>query len=321
MPTEVKLWQIEDDKPKHIQQGRLDLESRLEDWLRDDIGFVNDDLLVIGQQVKVEHGGKIDLVAVDSDANLVILELKRDKTPRDIVAQVLDYASWVQKLDYEDVEKLASDFLPDGKPLEQAFKEKFRDDLPETVNESHRMYIVGSSLDPATERIVQYLAETHRVDINVANFAYFKTSDGAELIGRSMLLDEEAVDNPGIRITPKELRDIAKENGVLDLWDKAFDEFRSISYAGTPTRGRGRQGMLFFRVRHDGSLGWFLRMCPGESSSEKGLSIEIRRSYMSGYFNISEDQIQDVWESEEVTRSFDATRLDNLISLLKQNAP
>ena len=82
MPTEIKLWQIEDNKPKHIQQGRLDLESRLEDWLRDDIGLVNNGLLVIGQQVPTEHTGDIDLLAIDSDANLVILELKGDRTPR-----------------------------------------------------------------------------------------------------------------------------------------------------------------------------------------------------------------------------------------------
>ena len=35
------------------------------------------------------------------------------------------------------------------------------------------MYIVASSLDSSTERIVGYLSETHGVDINVATFAYF----------------------------------------------------------------------------------------------------------------------------------------------------
>ena len=174
MPSEIKLWQIEENTPKPVSQNKLALEERLEKWMIQDVGLVNDDLLVIGQQVRTDYGGIIDLLAVDSDANLVILELKRDKTPRDIVAQVLDYASWVQNLDYEDVEELASDLLDDGKPLEQAFKDKFRDDLPETVNESHRMYIVASSLDPATERIVQYLSETHRVDIKRSQLRLFQ---------------------------------------------------------------------------------------------------------------------------------------------------
>ena len=135
-----------------------------------------------------------------------------------------------------------------------------------------------------------------------------------------MLLDEEAVENRGpTRITPEELRDIAKENDVIDLWNKAIDEFGSISHGATPTRGRGRQGRLFFRVRLDGSIGWFLRMFPGESSSEKGLSIEIQRDYVSRYFNLSQDQIREVCGSED-TNFFDSERLDRLINLLKKSA-
>jgi len=37
-------------------------------------------------------------LALDQDANLIVMELKRDKTPRDIIAQVLDYGSWVREL-------------------------------------------------------------------------------------------------------------------------------------------------------------------------------------------------------------------------------
>ena len=94
------------------------MEARLEGWIRDDVGLVNDGLLVIGQQVPTEHTGDIDLLAMDSEANLVILELKRDRTPRDIVAQTLDYASYVQKLGLSEIQDIVSnaDFL-DGKGL------------------------------------------------------------------------------------------------------------------------------------------------------------------------------------------------------------
>ena len=321
MPSEIKLWRIEDDKPKPVDPGILDLESRLERWLRQDIGLVSTDLLVIGQQVVTAYGGIIDLLAIDSDANLVVLELKKDMTPKDVVVQALDYASWVQNLDYESTKRLAEKFLADGKTLEQAFKEKFGDDLSEIINERHRIYIVASSLDSTTERMMQYLSETHGVDINAATFAYFKTPDGTELIGSSMLLDEETIKNPrGTRITPEELRDIAKENGVLDLWNKAFDEFHSISYGGTPTRGRGKQGRLFFRVRLDEGLRWFLSMYPGESSSDEGLSIEIQRDRITQHFSLTDDQISEVCGDTD-KNTFDADRLDNLINLLKQNSP
>ena len=82
MPTELKLWSIENEQPSPVSQQKLDLESRLEKWIRDDVGLVSDDLFLIGQQVPTSYGGSIDLLAIDPVGNLVILELKRDKTPR-----------------------------------------------------------------------------------------------------------------------------------------------------------------------------------------------------------------------------------------------
>ena len=334
MPTEIKLWRIEEDRPKPVSQDKLDLESRLENWIRDDIGLVNDDLLVIGQQVPTDHTGDIDLLAMDSEANLVILELKRDRTPRDIVAQILDYASYVQKLGLSRIQGIAvnSDFL-DGKSLEEAFSEKFGFDLPEFVNQTHRMYIVASSLDSATERIVGYLSETHGVDINVATFAYFDVG-GQEMIGRSMLLDEEAVQTRSeIRRTSKrrqnltqaELRDIAAENKVAELWDRAYYGFRPISQGTTRSLST-----LSFQIRIVGvGLRSFLSIVPGWSSDEKGLVLRVRDQFISEHFNIPQDEIQgvcgdevkdfpDVWGGE---RFFDAHRLDRLIELLRNNAP
>ena len=177
VPTGLKFWQIQENKPEPVDPDKLDLESRLEKWLQEDISLVSDDLLVIGKQVPTESGGKIDLLAVDSDANVVVLELKRSRTPRDVVAQTLDYASWVHRLDYEDVMELASSHLGGLKAFEDAFREKFADDLPEVVNVRHRMYIVASSLDSSTERIIEYLSKVHGVDINATTFAYFKTED------------------------------------------------------------------------------------------------------------------------------------------------
>lgn len=329
MPTEIKLWRIEEDRPKPVSQDRLDLESRLEDWIRDDIGLVNDGLLVIGQQVR-----GIDLLAIDSKGNLVILELKRDRTPRTVVAQTLDYASWVQTLDISDIQEIVSDstFL-DGKSLEEMFREKFGYELPAPVNQAHRMYIVASSLDSATERIIEYLSETHGVDINAATFAYFN-SNGQEMIGRSMLLDEEEVQirsetrrtsNRRPNRTIEELRGIAEENGVGELCDRAINEFVSI-FGRSPITS---QTTMAFNIGNNTAVS----IVPGWSSGEIGLVLRIRHNRILEYFSLSEDEFSRVcgaemrdatdldygyWGGEHL---FDADRLDRLIGLLKQNAP
>lgn len=337
MGAEIKLWQIADDTLNPIDSSGLDFESRLEEWLRKDIGLVNDDLFVIGQQVPTAHTGSIDLLAMDADGNLVILELKRDKTPRDVVAQTLDYASWVKTLIHEDVQRIAAKFWGDDAALEQAFREKFDAALPEVVNENHRMYIVASAPDPSTERILEYLSETYRVDINFASFNYFKTDNGVEIVGRSMLIDEEiaqARTETGIgrqrrpKATEEELREIARNNGVGALWDKAFNGLSPL----VNTTDTSRTTLtLKARLAHSGQSRVAFSLMPYWSSPDTGLVntglvIRMREDTISEYFGVSGDEIVSefgpavenipgvakgsLWNEE---RFFDADRIDNLI--------
>lgn len=51
----------------------------------------------------------------------MIVQLKPDKTPRDIASQVLDLASWVQDLSSEQITELADQHLVDQEPRGFAF--------------------------------------------------------------------------------------------------------------------------------------------------------------------------------------------------------
>jgi RecB family endonuclease NucS len=80
MGDEVHLSQIgPGEELTEISSAKLDLESRLEDWLERDISILDPELLVIGSQVETD-GGAIDILCIDASGNLVIVELKRDKT-------------------------------------------------------------------------------------------------------------------------------------------------------------------------------------------------------------------------------------------------
>ena len=123
---------------------------------------------------------------------------------------MLDYASWVNGLSFEKIDEIASDYLE--KPLVDAFRDHFQEDLPDTINSDHRMLIVASELDDSSERIVQYLSSRHSLDINVVFFTCFQRN-GCEFVGRSWLMDPKVVEerkppsSPGIsKKTMRELR-------------------------------------------------------------------------------------------------------------------
>jgi len=62
-----------------ISKKPLDYEHRLEKWLIEDISILSPNLVVIGSQVVSPYGKKIDILAINSSGELVIIEFKRDK--------------------------------------------------------------------------------------------------------------------------------------------------------------------------------------------------------------------------------------------------
>jgi hypothetical protein len=175
MPEDMRLWRVQpNDDLVEITKAKLNLEHRIEGWLQRDIAVIASDLLVIARQLPTAFGGIIDLLCLDRNGDLVVVELKRDKTPRDITAQALDYASAVKDLSYERIKEIADSYLGQDGPLQDAFDKAFDTDLPEVLNERHRILIVASEIDAATERIVSYLSDTYGVGINVATFKYFQ---------------------------------------------------------------------------------------------------------------------------------------------------
>ncbi|MCL1986297.1 MAG: endonuclease NucS [Betaproteobacteria bacterium] len=193
MPIEIGIWRV-DQTPKQIQLNTLNAESKLEEWIVADISLIAPDLLVIGQQVITPSGARIDILAMNSNGDLVVLELKRDKTPREVVAQILDYASWVRTLETQELVRIFKTFqeqrrIGQNESLDDAYRRCFSTSgLPEEYNGNHSLVIVATELDESTERIVTYLSEAYSVPINAVFFRFFKDED-REYFTRAWFLD------------------------------------------------------------------------------------------------------------------------------------
>ena len=129
------------------------------------------------------------------------MNLKKNQTPREVVAQLIDYASWAQSLSYEEISTIFEEKNA-GRKLEQAFDETFGRSLPEQINQDHELIIVASELDGSTERIISYLQDNYGVPINAVFFRFFH-DDGRDYIARTWLIAPEEAERKASRSRSK----------------------------------------------------------------------------------------------------------------------
>ncbi len=187
MTLEIGLWRV-DGEPSKITAASMPLERRLEDLIESDPTILGEPIMLIGRQVPTAFGKYIDLLGIDSDGQLHILELKRDRTPRDVVAQTLDYGSWAQELTNDEVRDIYAVWQP-KEVFDEQFANHFGTAPPDDLNSAHSLTVVASEVDPSTERIITYLNATYGVPINVVLFRYFE-DEGRSYLARTWLLSE-----------------------------------------------------------------------------------------------------------------------------------
>lgn len=186
MSVQHAIWKV-GAQPRPLRQGTLPSEAILEQMIISSPEILSPDWMLIGRQEVTTGGGRIDLLAIAPDASLVLIEIKRDRTPRDVVAQALDYGCWVEKLGQDEIAAIYARFAP-GRSFSDDFRDRFDRDLDEgDLNQAHQLVIVAGALDAASERIVTYLNE-RSISINVLCFQVFEADDGL-LLSRAWLLD------------------------------------------------------------------------------------------------------------------------------------
>jgi len=229
MPMEIGLWRMDGD-PSRVAPSKLRLEAQLQDLIEADPAVLGEPLLIIGREVPTSDQKRIDLLGIDADGDLHVLELKRDRTPRDVVAQTIDYGSWVQQLSNEDIRDLFERYKP-GTEFDEAFTEHFNTPTPDDLNTAHSLTVVASELDAPTERIIRYLNESFSVPINVLFFRHF-TDDERTYVARTWLIDDRTANRSVGR----------KQSGTREPWNGsdwyvAFGDSDSRSWDDARTLG------------------------------------------------------------------------------------
>ena len=154
MSIDQAIWKV-DESPIQLASCSLDTEDELEEMICRNMGILNENWLPVGRQVPTEHGGCLDILAINENGNLIVIELKKSKTPREVVTQAMDYASWVRGISLTTIagvyessrERLHSPY----ESLDEALRDKFGKVVTEEeVDGAHQIVIVASALDAST---------------------------------------------------------------------------------------------------------------------------------------------------------------------------
>src|SRR5262245_45300129 len=136
MPIQHAIWKV-GASPLALTLARLPSEQLLETMIVSSPDILSPEWMLIGKQESTGFGGRLDLLAIAPDGSLVLVEIKRDRTAREVVAQALDYASWVETLTADRIAQIYQRFS-NGGSLSEAFKKRFGTALNEdTLNQSH----------------------------------------------------------------------------------------------------------------------------------------------------------------------------------------
>lgn len=298
-------------------------EVMLEDWLEaNPDGIVEDGkLLIIGRQVGTNLGGVIDLLALDRQGDVVVIELKRDRTSRDTLAQALEYVSFAQQLDIDQLETiLQSELNDDSRSLVEYHQLYFELASDEAVafNKDQRIVVVGQHVTNEIRQTSSFL-RSKGVRVTCVEFSFFLASGGTRLLSQDIVVGREA---PGpVRVvtrsppptTEEAFMRSVDENGKL-VFRRLLDlAVRRGETAVTSVTVPNRTGCVVRWATKGFSLnvvlrGDHVRVCgayPPDTGYKQSIRTALReKGGLLRKASVPEDVVNSLWSEAEATGLF-----------------
>ena len=206
----------------------------------------------------VISGGRPDIVALDSEARVVVIEIKRD-VDRGQLAQCLEYAGWARATNLDELAGMyhrgPGEFFADW----QEFTES---DAPLRIRRSPRLILVARDFHGRTGSALEFLIE-HGLPVKLIRIALYE-----DLAGRRFL-DVESEHEP-------ELRPEGPEDGGTEVVDATKIDGRRVALSDLIDAGLLTSGQTLIWRRP--KLGVTYRATVGEAGTIK---LEDEREFSS----------------------------------------
>jgi len=146
----IKLYRVDIDNKKLIELPPTQFSTHnlmerydIQEWIEKTPEILREELLIISKEYILPSNIRLDLLAIDKKANLVVIELKRDDSGTDTEWQAIKYASYFSNFLHEDIFEIVAKYLQSDEDDAQLKIEEFIDEELERLNEKQRIILVS----------------------------------------------------------------------------------------------------------------------------------------------------------------------------------
>jgi len=249
----MAIWELLDDgirgvEPTTFGSERLRERQDLQRILRENIGVVAPNTLVIAEEYGewTEGRRRIDLLGIDTDANLVVIELKRTETGGHMELQAVRYAAMVSTMTFAKavgvyqsyLEKLGREDDAEESLLEfLGWEEPQEDDFASDV----RLVLASAEFSRELTTSVMWLNE-RGLDIRCVRLKPYKLDE-------RLLLDvQQVIPLPEAADYQVQVREKAVEKRIARKSNIDFTRY-DLTVAGKQYQGLWKRGVLFAAVQ------------------------------------------------------------------------
>jgi len=210
----VGIWHLSGDRPKKLQESKIDFEQYLEEWIETDPELLQVGLTIVGKQINVE-GGRLDLLAIDPQGRWVIIEIKRGQLRREAIAQIIDYASSLAAMPDEDFSRKIDNYLQStGTSIKELLDERDAHDVLEIDNREFLLFIVGTKKASGLGRMVSFLSDRFNIPISLVTYDVYEILEGQQILTRELTESDDIVKKPKDIPSLEQTCELAEQGGM-----------------------------------------------------------------------------------------------------------
>jgi len=216
-------------KLRKAKFSKLGLRERIDiqEWIEKTPSILGEELLVIAKEYELPSRTRLDLLAIDKKANLVVVELKRDESGANVDWQSIKYASYCSNFTHEEIYRIYAEYLGANEDEAKLEIETFIDEEPENLNDSQRIILASKEFHSDVVSAVLWLRD-FGIEIQCVKLEPFIDADNNLFINPSIIIPlPEAKDYIKRRETKTKEKSLTKSSSFsLEKSDLSPDDLK-----------------------------------------------------------------------------------------------